>query len=344
MKVARLYGIGDIRVTEESVPEPADGSSLVRVTAVGLCGSDLHWYTEAGIGDARLGQPLVIGHEFAGVIEGGPRHGERVAVDPALPCGRCETCREGYANLCPSVRFAGHGGLDGGLREYVAWPTDALFPLPDGLSDADGALLEPLGVGLHSMDLGHVRVGGTVAVIGCGPIGLLLVRLARLAGAATVLAVEPLPHRLAAARSFGADDAVTPDEAGEDYWQRHTGRGVDVVFEVSGADEAVHTALTAVRPGGRVVLAGIPDGDRTTFTASLARRKGVTLALVRRMNHVYPRAIRLVERKQVDLSTLVTASYPLARTADAFGAAAARTGLKVVVTPTHPDEPEAGRG
>ncbi|HEY2669117.1 MAG TPA: zinc-binding dehydrogenase [Rugosimonospora sp.] len=333
MTAARLYGPGDIRLAEEPVPQTDSGTSLVRVTAVGLCGSDLHWYTEAGIGDARLDRPLVVGHEFAGVVEGGPWHGQRVAVDPAIPCGRCEICHEGYGNLCPNVRFAGHGTVDGALREFIAWPTHLLQPLPDTLSDADGALLEPLGVGLHALDLGHLRVGATVAVVGCGPIGLLILQLAHVAGAARVFAVEPLEHRLRAARSLGADDAVAPGQADQAYWRDTAGRGVDVVFEVAGTEEAVDIALTAVRPGGRVVLAGIPSSDRIAFSASTARRKGVTIALVRRMNRVYDRAIELVARRRIDLSRLATEVYPLGRVAEAFDAAERRTGIKVVVEP-----------
>ncbi|GES14123.1 sorbitol dehydrogenase [Acrocarpospora macrocephala] len=293
--------------------------TLVRVTAVGLCGSDLHWYAEGGIGDATITTPLVVGHEFAGVIEGGPAHGRRVAVDPAIPCETCTSCRSGYRNLCPYIRFAGHDRLDGGLQEMIAWPTELLHALPDGVSDSDGAMLEPLGVALHAFDLGHLHLGGTVAVVGCGPIGLLLIQLARLAGASTIIAVEPLPHRAEAARRFGA---VPPENA-----------QADVVFEVAGNDAAVDTALELARPGGRVVLVGIPDEDRTSFRASLARRKGLTLALVRRMNDVYPRAIRLVEEGKIDVSSLVTARYPLTETPAAFIAATRRQGLKIVIEP-----------
>lgn len=316
MRVARLHGVEDIRVADEPLPPVGPGESLIRVTAVGLCGSDLHWYGEAGIGDARLDRPLVVGHEFAGVIEGGPRHGERVAVDPAIPCEACEMCRLGHPNLCPTVRFAGHGSLDGGLREYVAWPTARLHPLPDELSDADGAMLEPLGVALHALDLGHLRVGMTVGVYGCGPIGLLLVQLALRAGARTVVAADPLPHRAEAAASFGAELL-----AGE----------VDVAFEVAGTDSAVEAAMVAARPGARVVLVGIPDGDTTTFPASVARRKGLTIAMARRMKDTYPRATDLVRRGQVDVSSLVTARYPLDAAPEAFEDAVARQGLKVIV-------------
>jgi L-iditol 2-dehydrogenase len=334
MRVARLHAVGDLRVADEPIPVPEPGSSLVRVTAVGICGSDLHWWTEAGIGDAVLRRPLVLGHEAAGVIADGPRQGQRVAIDPAIPDGTCRPCRDGYRNLCVNIRFAGHGSQDGALREYLAWPTEQLYPLPDALSDADGAVLEPLGVAIHALDLGHLRLGGTAVVAGCGPIGLLLCQLLQVAGAASVTAFEPLPHRRAAAAGLGvtvADPAVAADPAA---LAELTGGGVDVAFEMAGNDDAVQLAMAAARPGGRVVLGGIPGDDLTTFRASTARRKGLTIAMVRRMNEVYPRAISLVAAQRVDVSALVTARYPLEKAAEAFSNAAERTGLKVIVDPT----------
>jgi L-iditol 2-dehydrogenase len=326
MTVARLHGVRDVRTHTEAIPVVDAGEELVRITAVGVCGSDLHWFTEAGIGDAKLTRPLVPGHEFAGVIEGGPRHGVHVAVDPALPCRQCETCVSGYRNLCPDVVFAGHGGRDGGLQQYFAWPSWALHPLPDNVSDADGAMLEPLGVALHTLDLGHLRIGSTAAVVGAGPIGLLLVQAARRAGAMRVVVVEPLEHRRDAAKRLGADVVLDVDGAFDEI-------GADAVFELAGTDAAVEAALRAARPGARVVLGGIPDGDRTSFPASLARRKGLTLALVRRMNEAYPRAIRLVHEGLIDVSSIVTHRYPLERAAEAFAVAADRQGLKVVIEP-----------
>jgi L-iditol 2-dehydrogenase len=300
--------------------------SLVRVTAVGICGSDLHWWDEGAIGDAKLTHPLVLGHEGAGVIADGPRRGERVAIDPAIPCGACRACRDGYRNLCYRIKFSGHGETDGMLREVMAWPTSALHPLPDRVCDADGAMLEPLGVAIHSADLGHLPFGGTASVIGCGPIGLLLIAVLKAAGASSVLAVEPLPHRREAAARLGADrvvdSAAVLDEA-----------SVDVAFEAAGNDEGVGLAVASVRPGGRVVLAGIPGDDVIRFGASLARRKGLTIAMVRRMNEVYPRAISLAERGVVDLGSVVTSRSGLDEVQEAFGAAARRTGLKAIVEP-----------
>jgi L-iditol 2-dehydrogenase len=323
VRVARLHGVGDVRLSDEPVPSPEPGQRLVRVTAVGICGSDLHWYSDGGIGDATLKQPLVVGHEFAGRLE----DGTLVAVDPAIPCGGCRECRAGNPNLCGNLFFAGHSTQDGALREYLVWPEHLLHALPDGFSDADGALLEPLGVAIHSMDLAHPRVGMTVGVIGCGPIGLMLIQLARAAGATRVVASDPLPHRREAARRFGADEVWdVGDPAIADS-------GVDVAFEVAGSDEAVDSALYAARPGARVLLVGIPNSDSTTFGASLARRKGLTLVMVRRMKEVYPRAIELVRRGIVDVSTLVTSTYTLDNVGEALSEAVARKGLKVLVAP-----------
>jgi L-iditol 2-dehydrogenase len=331
VRAARLHGAGDIRIHDEPRPEVPGGSSLIRVTAVGLCGSDLHWFTEGAIGDAKLGdRPLVLGHEFAGVVAGGPLDGRRVAADPAIPDFTCEQCFEGNHNLCLHIRFAGHGQYDGGLREYLAWPDGRLHPIPDSISDAGGSVLEPLGVALHAFDLGHVRPAARIAGVGGGPIGLLLIQVARAAGARSVVAVEPLAHRRKAALDCGADVALTPEEAAGAAREYQA----DVAFEIAGTDGGVGLALALARPGARVVLAGIPDDDSTTFRASLARRKGLTLVMSRRMKEMYPRAISLAERGLVDLDQVVSASYPLAEVAEAFTAAAARTGLKVIVTPT----------
>jgi len=334
MRVARLHGVADLRLSDEPVPAPGPGMSLVKVTAVGICGSDLHWWAEAGIGDAVLADPLVPGHEAAGTVAGGPRRGERVAIDPAITCGTCRACRSGYRNLCTRILFAGHGSQDGAMREYLAWPSDLLHPLPEALTGADGAMLEPLGVAIHAADLGHLRLGGSAVVAGCGPIGLLLIQVLRAAGAAWVAAFDPLPHRREAASRLGADLAADPAEARVPADLRElTGDGVDVAFEMAGTDGAVQLAMMAARPGGRVVLGGIPGDDQTRFQASVARRKGLTIAMVRRMNETYPRAIRLAAAGKIDLRSLLSHRFPLVQAADAFGAAARRDGLKVIVEP-----------
>ena len=266
-----------------------------------------------------------MGHEFGGTVEGGPLDGRRVAVDPAIPDYTCDRCREGNTNLCPQVRFAGHGTTDGGLREYITWPTGLLHPVPDNFDDATVAMLEPLGVALHCLDLGHVHLGSSAAVVGCGPIGLMLVQALLTAGVSRVVAVEPLEHRRDAAARSGAQLVLSPEQAAA-----HTAE-VDIAFEVAGTDDAVAITMQLVRAGGRVVLAGIPDDDRTTFPAALARRKGLTMAMARRMKEAYPRAINMVERGVVDIDWLASKSFALSDAAEAFAVAARREGLKILV-------------
>jgi L-iditol 2-dehydrogenase len=336
MKVLRLHGVQDLRLHDELVPNPKAGEVLVQVKAVGICGSDLHWFAEEGIGDARLEKPLVLGHEFAGVIASGPHQGQRVAVDPCITCGKCEFCLQGDPNLCIAHTFAGHGMTDGGLREYLAWPEEFLVPISDQLTDEDGAMLEPLGVALHTVDLGHLRTGMTVGVFGCGPIGLLAIQLARISGAVQVVATDRLPHRLEAARAAGADLVLQAEPGSHEsaaILAATKGRGVDVAFEIAGEDDAVETAVAVAKPGGCVILAGIPGEDHTSFTASVARRKGLTLRLVRRMKLTYPRAIRLVEKGLVDVRSIVTACFPIDESLQAFKQANERQGLKIVINP-----------
>ncbi len=330
MKTLRLYAPHDLRLQDENPLPPSPGQRLLRVGVVGICGSDLHWYTESGIGDARLDKPLVLGHEFSARAE----DGMRVAVDPATPCGRCELCLRGHPNLCPDVRFAGHGKEDGALRELMPWAESCLFPLPENISDEEGALLEPLGVALHAVDLAHVKMGMMAAVFGCGIIGLLIVQLLKRGGAGLVLASDVLPHRVEAARALGADHALLAEggRAASAVNKITRGRGVDLAFDVSGQVGAVADAFETAMPGGKVILAGIPSDDHTGFQASLARRKGLTIKMVRRMKNTYPRAIDLVSRGQVELASLVTGRYPLERGAEAFAAAARREGIKIVIT------------
>ena len=330
MRVARFHGRRDVRVHDEDRPSPGPDEALVRVGAVGLCGSDLHFFEEGGIDGTRPPRALVLGHEFGGTTE----DGRVVAVDPALPCRDCARCLEGHDNLCPDVRFAGDGRRDGGLGEWVAWPRRCLVPVPPSLNVADAAMLEPLGVAIHAADLAHLRSAGSAAVLGSGPIGLFLLQVARLTGArlfATDLSQRP--HRLEAARALGAE--VYASEGGREGGRIFdaAGGGVDVAFEAAGENAAVDAAVEAVRPGGRVVLVGIPAEPRTSVVAGVARRKGLTLFFARRMGDVYARAVRLVAEGRVDVRSMVTHRFPLAEAPAAFEAASRREGLKVLIEP-----------
>jgi L-iditol 2-dehydrogenase len=335
MKAARLYAPHDIRVGLEPDPEPRPDEELVRVSAVGLCGSDRHWFAEGSIGDSVLARPLVLGHEIAGVIASGPNEGQRVAVDPAVPCGRCDLCSRDLAHLCRELTFAGHGVTDGGLQTLLAWPRRLLVPIPDSIGVDEGALLEPLGVALHAIDLGKIRSGMSAGVFGCGPIGLLIIHVLSRLGVRPILATDPLPHRRAAAIAAGADDVRPPlSEPDIDLSNDPETSEFDIVFEVAGNDGAVHDAMTVVRPGGRVILVGIPSSDNTSFQASLARRKGLTLLLSRRMRASHlGRAVASAAAGEVDLGSLITARYSLEDTGAALQSLTRYDGLKIVVKP-----------
>jgi L-iditol 2-dehydrogenase len=326
---ARLHGAGDVRVSDESPRRPAPGEARLHVTAVGLCGSDLHWFEDGAIGEARLDHPLVLGHEFAGRLD----DGTLVAGDPCIPCGSCGPCRAGREHLCVATRFAGHSTTDGALRSELWWPAHLLRPVPESVGEDAAALLEPLGVALHAVDLADVPRGTSAAVIGCGPIGLLTIQVLRLTGVEPILATDPLPHRMAAAVALGARDATAMGVAASvdrpGGWD-----GVDVAFEAAGTDQAVAAALATARPGGTVVLAGIPGSDLTTFRASTARRKELTLQASRRMRAAdLDRAIALAADGRVELAGLITHRFPLEAAPAAFAALAGREGIKVLVEP-----------
>ena len=229
--------------------------------------------------------------------------------------------------------FAGHGTQDGALREWMAWSEKSIFPIPDSISPADGAMLEPLGVAIHTVDLGKIKAGMTVGVFGCGPIGLLILQMARFTGAADIIATDKLVHRVEAAKAFGASQTFLAEDGREieEIRAATNGRGVDVAFEAAGTQDAVDVSVEAVIPGGKVVLAGIPADDKTSFSASTARRKGLTIKIVRRMKHTYPRAIELVSKGLVDVRSLVTHRFPLEQASEAFRLAERREGLKVII-------------
>jgi L-iditol 2-dehydrogenase len=331
MKSVRLHGPRDLRI--EDIPDPAApraGEVLIRVGAVGICGSDLHMYADGRIGDTVFSSPLVLGHEFMGTVtavgdsaldgrQQPLRVGQRVVVDPSSPCYHCEMCDQGHPNLCPNHTFYGVYPTNGALQECMIVNARNCFPIPDSISDGAGTLLETLGIAIHSVDLGKLRVANSVAVIGCGPVGMLILKLAKVAGASPVFAFDKLPWRVEKARQWGAQ-AYNVNEVDplQTLMAETSGRGVDVVFEAAWADASVQLAADMARIGGRVVLVGIPGDDRLQMQHSTARRKGLNLKLVRRMKHTYPRAIRLATTGAVDLDDLISETVTLDQASAAF--------------------------
>lgn len=339
MEAAFIRGVREVAVGTIPPPEPGDGEILVEVEAVGICGSDLHYYLEGAIGEQVVDRSgFVPGHEFAGRVADeraerfGLAPGTLVAVDPASPCGRCEWCERGHVNLCPFVIFKGAPPHRGAMTRLVAARPEALFPMPPAFDATDAAMLEPLGVAIHAVDLAKPRLLESCAVLGCGAIGLLLLQVAKTAGVGETLAVEPVAERRQAALDLGADRAVG---SAAELLDATGGRGVDLVLEATDSREGFQLAAEAARIGGRVVLVGIPEGNTYTLSASLARRKGLNVKFSRRMGHVYPRAIELVARGRVDVRRIATHHFPLTDAAEAFARQAARADgiIKAILHP-----------
>jgi len=342
MRVARVMAPRQIRLEESPVPSLGPGEALVRIKAVGICGSDLQYYAQGRIGDLQFTAGHILGHEVAGVVEElgpgveGPSAGTRVVVDPAIHCGRCRFCMEGSPNFCTNLRFFGSPPIAGALREFIVHPTHLLLPLAPSTPFPVAAIIEPLGVAIYAVDLGHLKVGCRVAIFGCGPIGILASRVAQLSGATVVCATEPLPHRRKAALQYGATAVFDPgtDEVVRAIREVTHGEGVDVAFEMAGSQSATEQALEVLRPGGTVVLVGYWNADQVTLPGIRAMRKGLTLRFVRRMKNTFERAIELAQCGLVDLKGLVSHEFCLDDVVEAFARAEKRAPdvLKTVIT------------
>jgi len=303
-----LYGVRDARVGPIAPREGKLGETLVEVAAAGICGSDLHYFKDGGIGALAVVEPFVPGHEFGGYLcedmpECGLSRGALVAVDPNVSCGRCEWCREGRRNLCPHVRFIGAPPFGGAMTQQIWVPKSQIAALPDTFVPLEAAMLEPLGVAIHAVDLAKPRLLERVALLGAGPIGLLILQALRVAGASEVHVIEPQAHRRAAALDLGATGVAASIE---EILAGPAKGGCPLVVEATNSPAAFRDAVACARIGGRIVLAGIPDGDSYTLSASHARRRELEIAFVRRMGDDYPRAIELIRSGRVNVAKVVS--------------------------------------
>lgn len=341
MHVAVLTEPGEFEIRERDRPDPAADEVLVRVREVGICGSDLHYYEHGHIGDSVVSDPHVLGHESAGEVAAvgaavdSLAVGDRVAIEPGLPCRRCEYCRRGSYHLCPDVTFLGSPPVDGALAEYVAWPADFCYRLPAGVSTREGALCEPLSVGVHAARRGAVGSGDTVLVTGAGPIGLCVMEAVRAAGATDVLVSEPVAAKRELARERGADRVVDPaaDPLAEAVAAHTDGRGVDVAIEASGAEPAIEAVPGAVRRGGTAVLVGMPTGGTVDVDALGVINGEVDVRGSYRYANTYPTAIELLAKGRADVTGFVEFDAPLADVHDAFERAADPGTVKGFIRP-----------
>jgi L-iditol 2-dehydrogenase len=333
-----INGIRDVGVGPHQAAPDAPGHLRIEVAAVGICGSDLHYYKDGRIGAGQvIRKPFVPGHEFAGYLcdpcdELSLPRGALVAVDPNKACGRCAWCREGRHNLCPKVEFIGAPPFDGAMTQTIVVPRSQIVPLPDGFTPLGAVMAEPLGVAIHAVDLARPGLLERVALVGLGPIGLLILQLLRISGVGEILAVDPQPHRREAALRLGAT-RTGADVSEIAAWTG--GEGAPLVIEATNAPEGLRDAIAAARIGGRLVIVGIPDGDAYAFSAAGARRRALTITFSRRMGEVYPRAIALIASGAVDVESIVSHTVGLAEAPAAFAAlAGAEPGyLKVLVEP-----------
>jgi len=330
-----ISGAQAISVSPRPLRARHDDEVLLEVKAVGICGSDLHYFKDGGIGAAVIRTPFVPGHEFSGrVCEAIPekniKSGDLVAVDPNQSCGHCEWCRKGHHNLCPNVRFIGAPPFDGAMTDKMYVPKSQLVALPSSIDAEEAVMLEPLGVAIHAVDLAKPALLERVAVIGCGPIGLLIIGVLKALGIEAIFACDPLAHRRTAAKRLGATwtgQNVTDLKSSEPL-------GLPLVIEATNSPHGFGDAVLATRIGGRIVLVGIPDGDTYILPAAEARRRGLSIKFARRMGDVYPRAIELVTSGKIDVKSIISHRIGLSETPSAFRALAANAPgyLKVLIT------------
>jgi L-iditol 2-dehydrogenase len=331
MQSAQLVAPRTIEVREMPNPrDPGPGEVTVRVRAVGICGSDMHYYLEGGCAGTPAGYPSVLGHEPSGeVIAAGPGvdgvgPGTRVAIEPAIICGRCEFCRRGRHNLCENVVFLGGVQAPGLMRELATIPAGNVVAIPDAISFRAATVVEPLAVILHALDMTRLEAGETVAVMGAGPIGLLSAAVARMAGAGRVIIADRIAPRLALARELGADLTVdiTRESVVEAILDSTGGKGAHLIVDAAGKPDSLNPALRAVRPGGRIVLIGIPSETLTGVDLHTAMHRETTLYVLKRSNRNDHAAIQLIESGQIAAEKLVTHRFPLGRADRAFATVA----------------------
>jgi L-iditol 2-dehydrogenase len=333
IRAAVLIEPGRVELRSVARPQIGPDDVLVAPRAVGICGSDLHLYRHGRIGTSVVEAPLVIGHESAGeVVEVGqrverPRVGDRVVIEPGIACGECRWCHAGDYNLCARVRFLGIPPSDGTMAEVVAAPARFVHGLPDALSWADGAMIEPFAIGLQAVKSAGIEPGASVVVLGAGPIGLMVLQAARIRGATTLIAVDVAERPLAMARQLGATatlDGRSGQALAERVRELTGGDGADHAIEAVGAAATVQVALDLVRRGGTVTLVGIAEQPGIPLDTIKIVRTGLTVRSSFRYAHVHRAALELAAAGRVDLRTFVTHTFPFDHVASAFREVAAR--------------------
>lgn len=319
MKTAVMTGLQKVEIQEREIPSPKKDEVLVKVEYVGICGSDLHYYESGQIGDFVVEPPFVLGHEAGGtVVEVGAdvtdlKVGDRVAMEPGKTCGTCEFCKQGKYNLCKDVIFFATPPVDGVFQEYVAHEAGLCFKLPENVSTMEGALIEPLAVGIHAANQGGAHLGQTAVVTGAGCIGLVSLLSLRAMGVSKIIVVDVMERRLQKALELGADAVINGKE--EDTVSRimeiTEGRGFDLGIETAGSQITASQLIKGAKKGATIVFVGYSASGEMTLPIGTALDKELTFKTVFRYRNIYPMAIEAVAMGRIPIKEIVTHYFEL---------------------------------
>ena len=324
-KTFYMTDLEKIEVGEAPMPAVGADDVLIKIQSVGVCGSDLHYYRSGSIGDFKVEFPFILGHEAAGVIcEVGAnvknlKPGDRVCMEPGVPCMKCEECLSGHYNLCKDVRFWATPPYDGVLSEYVAHPAAFTFKIPDNMSFTEGALVEPLAIGLHACNQGGVKLGQTVVIMGAGCIGLVTLLAARAYGATQVIVGDVIDKRLEKAAELGATTVNTKNEdIVAKVMELTAGRGADVCIDCAGFSSTVDNCLSAAKPAGTVIIVGLGEDRVNGFNTSAMSTKELTVKSIFRYRNLYPTAINAIADGRINVGAIVSHRFKFDDTINAF--------------------------
>ena len=325
-KAIFMQGTNNMIIKDVPIPELTDKDVLIRIDTVGICGSDVHYYQHGKIGDFVVEGDFILGHECAGeVVEVGKevKHlviGDRVTLEPGKTCGKCEFCKGGKYNLCPDVEFFATPPYHGVFTNYVSHPEDMCFKLPDHVSYVEGALVEPLAVGLHASDQGGVKLGDTVVIFGTGCIGLVTILACKAKGAAKIIVVDILNNRLEIAKKIGATDIINAKFADviKTIEALTEGKGANVVIDTAGAEVTVKQTADVVKRGGTIVLVGMTPKDEVEFNFMKLMGKEGQLKTIFRYRNLYPVAINAIASGVINVKDIISHEFNFEDTKKAF--------------------------
>ena len=332
MKAMMLTGIRQMGMKE--IPEPLiinPNDVKIRMSVVGICGSDIHYYTQGKIGTQEVEYPFTVGHEGAGVVvETGSdvkrvKPGDKIAIEPAMPCWECDQCLAGRHHTCRKLRFLGcPGQAEGCLMEYIVMPEESCFPLKGNLKPDHGSISEPLAIGVYAVKkAGDIR-NMDIGILGFGPIGMSVMLAAKAGKAANIYVTDKIDERLLIASREGAFLTVNPlkEDAAEKIIE-HTKLGMDIVFECCGQQEAFDQAVDILKPGGKLLVVGIPEFDEWSMNVEKTRRKEITIQFIRRQVDCVDSALEMMEKNIINIDRMVTHRFPFSKTKEGFDLVAA---------------------